>query len=244
MSIRVAADNASGNEVFQLDRGSPLFTFGRDKSCTLCLDPFDVGISRIAGSISCDRGSWSVRNLSMTRPIHVIDDTGLAVPLPVQRDAWPESRRTLDCPELTVLVVGGTLRHAIRISTPTDELPPVSTRPVPVGETLTSDAYLTPNEREAVVAMVIGYLLPFPAYNPEPLTYEEAAQLIGLPRPTVVKRIERFRIRLIKAGIPGLEGEDDARRSLAEWVLSTRLVTSADLAEHRRRAVRRRTSGE
>ena len=63
---------------------------------------------------------------------------------------------------------------------------------------------------------------------PEPRTYEEAAQRLGLPATTVRKRIEGIRHVLVEAGVPGLEG-GDARRNLSEWLLSNRLITADDL---------------
>ena len=70
--------------------------------------------------------------------------------------------------------------------------------------------------------------MPFPRYNPRPLTYSEIADMVGLPRSTVTKRIEAVRTQLKEHGVPGLE-DDDARRPLAEWLLSMRLIVPADL---------------
>jgi len=95
----------------------------------------------------------------------------------------------------------------------------------------TTDAHvpvLTELRKEVLVALVAGYLQSFPRYDPRPRTYAEVAAAVDLPRSTVMKRIEAVRTGLVAAGVPGLE-EPDARRPLAEWLLSMRLITSADL---------------
>src|SRR4051794_2552153 len=78
-------------------------TFGRDRSCTVCLTDADAGVSRTAGRIRAEDGFWCVTNLSRKRPLHVIDAHGFVVPLPVTKSGWPPSRRAVDQPQLTVL---------------------------------------------------------------------------------------------------------------------------------------------
>src|SRR5262245_5640110 len=50
--------------------------FGRSSDCTLCLDPEDTGISRLAGAIEFEHGTWWIANSSRTRPLVIIDDLG------------------------------------------------------------------------------------------------------------------------------------------------------------------------
>ena len=52
------------------------FTFGRESSATACLDPADLGISRLAGSIEHDSGTWWLLNRSTTRSLQVVDERG------------------------------------------------------------------------------------------------------------------------------------------------------------------------
>jgi hypothetical protein len=87
---------------------------------------------------------------------------------------------------------------------------------------------LTDNRKEAIVALVSGYLKPFPHYDPRPRTYAEAAVIANLRPDQVRKRIETVRGLLTERGVPGLEG-DEAPRRLAEWVLAMRIVTPRDL---------------
>jgi hypothetical protein len=220
-------------ERFDLRAGDQ-FTFGRDPSvCTVCLgfEPLDQGISRLAGAIAYDNGLWWISNRSTTRSLHVIDvETGIGVPLPVARENWPAPRHPVDRPRLTVLVVGQVLTHAITVAASPRALPTAETPPKVVDTVRTTNLLprLTDKQRDALVAMVEGYLLRFPHYYPEPRTYEEAADRLGLPSSTVRRRIEYVRDQLVTAGVPGLQG-GDARRNLAEWLLSNRFITPTDL---------------
>jgi hypothetical protein len=232
----------------ELHAGEP-FTFGRDAAvCTVCLgvDPVDRGISRLAGSITHDNGVWWISNRSTSRCLHVVDlETGIAVPLPVTRDNWPAARHPVDRPTLAVLVAGEVLVHEIVVTAsgsdlPVPEKPPDLADPLPTRKLLPP---LTDKQREALVAMCEGYLLRFPRYNPEPRTYDEAAGRLGLPSTTVKKRIENVRHQLMEAGVAGLESAD-ARRNLAEWLLSNRLITTTDLEWLERRSPSRRVMPE
>lgn len=225
--MTVVVEVAGGR--FELQPGEA-FTFGRDRTiCTVCLggDPLDQGISRLAGSISHENGLWWILNRSTTRSLHVVDvETGIAIPLPVARESWPPSRHPVDRPNVTVLVTGEVLTHAISVSLSGDAVPTAAELPAPLDPISTKRLlpHLTGKQTEALVAMVEGYLVRFPHYRPEPRTYEEAADRLGLPPTTVRKRIESIRRALVEAGVPGLEG-GDARRNLAEWLLSNRLIT-------------------
>ena len=227
MVVEVAGDR------FELLPGD-VFTFGRDRSiCTLSLgnDPLDRGISRLAGAVTHENGVWWIVNRSTTRSLHVVDvETGIAVPLPVARENWPAARHAVDRPRMTVLVTGEVLTHTVCMFASEDALPAPEVLPVPLDPVRTNKLlpHLTDKQREGLAAMVEGYLVRFPHYHPEPRTYEEAAQRLGLPATTVRKRIEGIRHVLVEAGVPGLEG-GDARRNLSEWLLSNRLITADDL---------------
>ncbi|WP_344974738.1 hypothetical protein [Streptosporangium fragile] len=82
--------------------------------------------------------------------------------------------------------------------------------------------------REALVAMASGYLRRYPHCDPRPLTYQETADLLGLRRDQVRKRIEHLREELLDAPVRGLEGPD-ARKALCEWFLGMRLIGPRDL---------------
>jgi hypothetical protein len=203
-----------------------VLTFGRSSTCTIGLDPVDRGISRIAGSVEYDSGSWWLNNRSTSRALVAINDMGI-------RSVVAPGRRVAVDGRLTVVVEGSARRHALEVFIhPGDE----PWRPAPgepaTGEPPTAaggETLLNSLDRLALVALFSGYLQPFPRYDPHPKSYAEAAAVLGWPRTTVVKRIEHLRARLTAAGIPNLVG-DDALDHLAEWCLVTGVLSREDLA--------------
>jgi hypothetical protein len=205
-------------------------TFGRDRSCDLCLDPNDMGISRFAGRISHNGKTWAVANLSRKRTLHIVDTAGFAVPLPVSNTFTNgASQRVIDQPMLTVLVAGKRWTHAIvlRLEYPSA----ITTGPLPVDSmsTWTPVPRLTDERREVLVAMARGYLRAYPRYDPRPHTYQEVADLLRLTRAEVARRVEKVRKDLIEAGVLGLEKDNDFRQPLCEWLLAMRVITPVDL---------------
>jgi hypothetical protein len=218
----------TGHTLHELDRADEL-TFGRDASCTVQLHPADRGVSRVAGRIRAHADSWYVTNLSTKRVLHVVDTTGIAAPLPVDRQGWPASRRALDQPGMTILVPGETWTYALSV----DGQPPGAGTviPDPVDPLSTRDVvlHLTDNRREVLVALARGYLRPYPHYDPQPRSYDDVIAELGLTRRQVTRPVEDMRQLLIDAGVEGLDSGRDGRRALCEWLLSMRLVTAADL---------------
>jgi hypothetical protein len=198
-------------------------SFGRDEACDLTLDPDDVGISRRAGSIEREAGTWWLVNRSGSRPLSVIDELGLRSLLA------PGRRAALEAP-VTVIVEGSQSEHALVVRVPRLETPTDPTAPsgegllTAVGEgVLVNDA-----DRLALVALFAGYLQDYPRHDPNPRSYAAAAARLGWPRTTVVKRIEYLRTRLTNAGVPGLMGWN-AMSNLAEYVITTGIITKDDL---------------
>lgn len=218
------------NQSFVLEPGDQ-FTFGRDASCTVCLDPTDTGISRRAGSISYDGGIWWIFNRSMKRTIHVVGDAGVTVPVPVATPS-EHSSRAVDQTKLCVMVVGSVYRHAIYLSAPAIAAPGTISAPSNQVTTVSPHVKMTVGQREALVAMVSGYLRPYPRYDPHPLTYQEVVDMLGngVTKKAVINRVAAFKEHLLEnVDVSGLTGTDDARRRLAEWILFTRLVGANDL---------------
>ncbi|HUB69434.1 MAG TPA: hypothetical protein VL984_03350 [Acidimicrobiales bacterium] len=204
-------------------------TFGRSQRTTLCLDPSDLGISRIAGSLEADAGVWWLVNKSTVRPLEVVDDVGI-------RTVLPPGRRIAVTAPITVIVEGATRRHALTVDLPEAEARadqaggPVPTLEVEGNPTsAASDVSITPADKLSLVALFAGYLEPFPRYDPHPKSYADAAARLDWPRTTLVKRVEYLRTRLTNAGVPNLLGEN-ALQHLAEWALATGLISRADLA--------------
>lgn len=209
----------SGDTTLRLLPGERL-TFGRAESCTLCLDPDDAAISRLAGEVEHVGEVWFVTNRSASRPFSVVDGPGLRrVLAPGQRDAL-EGR-------VRVIVDGTSARHELVFEAPpprTEASEAVTGLPTAAGqEVVINDA-----DRLALVALFAGYLQEGRRYDPSPRSYEAAARRLGWPRTTLVKRVEYIRTRLTNAGVPNLQGWN-ALSALAEYALTTKLITPDDL---------------
>lgn len=200
-----------------------VFTFGRALTCTVSLDETDTGISRVAGSVEHDAGTWWVINRSTGRPLAASDELGLRTVIA------PGNRLAVAGP-LTVVVEGANLRHAIDVAA--EGAPAFGVSPEPPPDALPTDTAdrvtINDADRLALVALFAGYLEPFPRYDPHPRSYADAAAELGWPRTTLIKRIEHLRTRLSDAGVPNLRGET-ALEHLAEWALTTRVITRGDL---------------
>jgi hypothetical protein len=200
-------------------------TFGRSSACTICLESADRGISRLAGSVEHESGSWWLHNRSTTRVLVAVDDMGIRTVVAPGRRIAVEGR-------ITVVVEGSVRRHALEVRVGRrKESCQLAPGEVPSGELPTAargDVLINTLDRLALVALFSGYLERFPRYDPHPKSYADAAALLGWPRTTLVKRIEHLRARLTSAGIPNLVG-DDALNHLAEWALTTRVLSRDDL---------------
>ena len=196
-------------------------TFGRARECTVCLDPADLAISRIAGVVEFDHGTWWVANPSATRSLSLVDDLGF-------RSVLPPGRRAAVETYVLVIVDGSRGRHTIRISmdsprteTPLDQPPGT---PTASGE----HVLVSRPDRLAMVALFAGYLQDPPQYDPYPKSYAAAAARLGWRRTTLVKRIEYLRSRLDAAGVPNMTGHT-ALTNLAEYAIGSSLITRNDL---------------
>jgi hypothetical protein len=201
------------------------FTFGRAPACTLCLDPDDIAISRLAGRIEHDGRGWWIVNASSSRQFATVDEFGLRSVLP------PGKRAALEGTS-RILVEGTETTHELTVSVP-DEPPATDDAGEPVTEGLPTSigegVLINAADRAALVALFAGYLEEGKRYDPYPKSYAAAAARLGLPRTTLVKRIEYLRARLTAAGVPNLTGWN-ALPNLAEYALTTGLITRADLS--------------
>jgi len=199
-----------------------VLTFGRALSCDVVLDGDDTTISRTAGSLLHDGGSWWVRNDSSVRPLGVVDELGLRSVL------GPGRRMAVEAP-LTVTVEGGRATHVLQLVPPAGPAEPAASPPGGLPTTVGEDVLVSAADRLALVALFAGYLEDPPRHDPNPRSYAAAAARLGCPRSTLVKRVEYLRTRLSGAGVPGLTGWT-ALWALAEWALTTGTITKADLA--------------
>jgi hypothetical protein len=206
---------------WHLSAGESL-TFGRAAGCTICLDPDDTAISRLAGEVERIGEVWFVANRSTSRQLALVDRFGLRHVLgPGRRDSI-EGR-------VRVIVDGAQMTHEIVLegSLPDGDEPPArvdSGLPTLSGQSvLLNDA-----DRRALVALFAGYLQEGKRYDPNPKSYAAAAARLGWPRTTLVKRVEYIRTRLNNAGVPNMQGWN-ALTALAEYALTTGLITRDDL---------------
>ena len=109
----------------------------------------------------------------------------------------------INVPRLTVLVPGAIYTHRVEIIVPKEQLAPVAASSSSTGTLLSEDLRLSERDRDVVVALASGFLKGFPHRNPHPLTYQEAADVLGAPwtKVTLRKQIERLRERLARLGI-------------------------------------------
>ncbi|MGM1060102.1 FHA domain-containing protein [Saccharothrix sp. Mg75] len=198
------------------------FVFGRSKACTVCLDPADAVISRQAGAVTWENGSWFVLNRSTSHNLVIVDDSRLRTVLA------PGKRHFLQGPTRVLVQGAGPKPHVIEIDAPAPE-PAFVRESSNESATITGDGVmLTFEEKQALVALFAGYLQKGEAYDPYPRTYEAAAKRLGWPRTTLLRKIEYLRTRLTKAGVPGMTG-NNALLKLAEHVLTQHLIGEADL---------------
>lgn len=211
-----------GSEQWDLAPGE-VFTFGRESKCTVCLDPADLGISRLAGSLEEESGTWWLINHSTTRPLQVVEESGI-------RSLLAPGRRTAVSGTVTIIVEGQVRRHALALDAGIPHPPsaPISRLADSRPTVTTAEALLSEADKVALVALFAGYLEPFPRYDPHPRSYADAAGRLDWPRTTLVKRVEHLRTRLTNAGVPNLLGEN-ALDALAEWALTSRVITRDDL---------------
>jgi hypothetical protein len=215
-----------GEEDFPLVPDVPV-TFGRSPECTICLDEEDIAISRLAGRVENEDGHWWLVNASASRALSVVDEVGL-------RSVLAPGRRTVLDGPTRVLVDGVQHTHQLHVvlaarPTPGDADAATEGLPTSIGESVqVNDA-----DRAALIALFAGYLEDGTRYDPNPKSYAAAAARLGWPRTTLVKRIEYLRSRLSAAGVPNLTGWN-ALNNLAEYALTTGLITRQDLVKLRR----------
>lgn len=202
-------------------------TFGRSPECDICLDPDDEAISRRAGMVEWEHGTWWVRNCSDALPLSIVDNLGFRSVLAPGRRAAVETpvRVLVDCsrPRPHDLLI-----EPIGAAVDGPETQPAAGEPG-VSTAIGQHVVITKDDRLALVALFAGYLEDPPRYDPHPKSYAAAAARLGWPRTTLIKRIEYLRNRLDAAGVPNMMGWT-ALTNLAEYAISRRLVTRDDLS--------------
>ena len=222
----MVAEILVGNRSFAARETSP-FIFGRrDGADVVGLDPDDMGISSVAGSIEFDVGLWWVFNLFESgryfwsrAPVHRRFGLTLASGCLFS----PRPRRWCWSPGAIY-----THRMDVHIAREYASLLKVSTAPTS-GTINFGEVELSERDRDALSALLCGYLRPFPFRNARPLSYQQAADLLGDPwtKTTVRKQIERLKERFTRSGLyfQGPRGNDE----LADHLLSTGVMSQLSL---------------
>jgi hypothetical protein len=133
--------------------------------------------------------------------------------------------------QLAVLVPGAVYTHRIEIL-----LPEAAVARLHVGEALTSGTltfdrvHFSDKDHLVLAAVFAGYLRSFPRHHAQPLSYQEAADVLGPPwtRVTVRKQVERIKERFAREGV--FFGGPRANDALAAHLLDNGLLVAGDLA--------------
>jgi hypothetical protein len=189
------------------------------------LDPQDMGISRRALAVEFDQGVWWLANLSAKR--NLLLDPGYGSAMITLR---PGQRHAIAVSPLGVLVPGAIYTHRLDIHVPDTAL--ALRRPSELGAsgTITAeDLHLTESARQALAAVFSPLLRAWPRRGAHPLSYQEAADLLGSgwTGTAVRKHLERIRLRLADSGtfFEGSHAKDD----LGQYLLDNGVLTAADL---------------
>jgi hypothetical protein len=223
---QVKAEIVVGGEHFAAEEGSP-FVFGRvDTPDVTGLDPRDMGISAEAGSIEFEMGLWWVINRSRKRPLLLENSPGSST---VRLDAGERSPLTRT--QTVVLVPGAMYTHRLDVHIPSVAISPLRVETSQDSGTITlGEVVLSERDRDALAALLSGYLRPYPYRDERPLSYQEAADVLGLPwtKLTVRKQVERLKDRFAKSGLyfQGPRANDE----LALHLMSNGLIGPSDLS--------------
>ncbi|MDQ4070384.1 MAG: hypothetical protein M3203_13085 [Actinomycetota bacterium] len=218
-----AAVSVQGRRI-ALCPGQPFF-FGRDdRDGVVGLDPDDMGISAVAGSVEWDLGLWWVVNRSGKRPL-LLDDGGGGVPQTLRCG----QRHAVNVRRLSVLVRGAIRTHPITVEVPPEELACVPTTKGSSG-TLTFDIDLSDRDRDVLVAMASGYLRDFPFNDPRPRTYREVADILGPPwnKTKARRQVDRVKERLARENLY-FDGPH-ANYDLIEYLITNGIIGPSDLS--------------
>jgi hypothetical protein len=190
------------------------------------LDPQDMGISARALAVEFDQGVWWLANLSAKR--NLLLDAGYGSAIITLR---PGQRHAIAVSPLGVLVPGAIFTHRLDVHVPETSL--AVRRPGEYGASDTiagEELHLTKSDRAALTAVYSPLLRSWPRRGAHPLSYQEAAHLLGTgwTGTAVRKHFERVRQRLAEGGtfFEGSHAKDD----LGQYLLDNALLTAADLA--------------
>ena len=216
-------------------RPGRVLTFGRGAGCTVPLPAADRGVSRSAGSLVFERGTWWLRNDSSSSVLFVSGDRGFRVDLP------PGMRAPVQQWHAKVRLQGLLDSYTLRLRLPDLDDVPEHDPGAGQGGTILAGATgehvvtstrrrppLSCSDRLILAARFEDYLNWRHAGLPAPRSAKETAERIGWQAHTVAKRCENIRDRYSRLGVPGLRGPR-ALEELATLLISTGELTADDL---------------
>jgi hypothetical protein len=229
-------------------RPGQILTFGRGAGCTITLPAADRGVSRSAGSLIFEQGTWWLCNDSSSAVLYVSADRGFRVDLP------PGMRAPVQQWHAKIRLQGALDSYTLRLRLPDlDDVPeqglgtgqgriPAS----PTGEHLVTSTRSRPPlsvpDRLILAARFEDYLDWRHTGQAAPRSAKETAERIGWQAHTVAKRCENIRDRYSRLGVPGLRGPR-ALEELAMLLISTGELTADDLRRLPGRAAAGRDPG-
>lgn len=205
-------------------------TFGRhaDASIPVGVDPVDTRVSRRAGEIRFDGGTWIVVNTGR-RPMFLVEPAG-------ETELAPAGAGRSDIPVVYdgcwLRIPGTDVDHAVEVGVPADERPAFDTIAASVSSLATeveNRISLTTNELRSVLAIYESYLALPPHYRREPRSFRAAGHRLRVEEGKVKADLRRVQDKVARAGGPA-EGGHRYRDTLISWLLSREVVTRHDLA--------------
>jgi hypothetical protein len=216
-------------------RPGQVLTFGRGAGCTITLPAADRGVSRSAGSLVFEQGTWWLRNDSSSSVLYVSGDRGFRVDLP------PGMRTPVQQWHAKIRLQGALGSYTLRLRLPDlDDMLDQDLGAVqggrspasPTGEHLVTSTRRRPRlsgpDRLILAARFEDYLNWRHTGPAAPRSAKETAERIGWQAHTVAKRCENIRDRYSRLGVPGLRGPR-ALEELATLLISTGELTVDDL---------------
>lgn len=196
------------------------FTFGRSSSCSFCVDPADINISRTAGVIAFDGLRWVLTNASTSRSLFLLDeDFGIRHHLLPGRGHLVYERNLRVCLE-------GTGRSYFEFNIVPPLISPQFLEPAPSGPITLVPPPLTDRQRLDLAALLWDYHAPDGRREPKPRPYSQAAAHLGCTAKALERRISELRGKLSKiySSLNGPTGNE----ALARLMLTTGALQAAD----------------
>jgi hypothetical protein len=205
-------------------------TFGRSTETDLPVgaDPVDHRVSRRAGEVRFDGGTWIVVNTGR-RSLFLVEPAG-------ETELSPGGAGRSEVPVVYdgcwVRVPGHGVDHAVELDIPATERPAfdlVSGSSSALATAVEATVTLTTNELRSVLAVYESYLALPPHYWREPRSFRAAGHRLRVAEGKVKADLRRVQAKVARARGPA-EGGGRYRDALISWLMSREVVVRRDLA--------------